>query len=99
MLSVNQMNAQIKMTEMWKSNNVPNYPLNIVRKTQEKEIRTTRAETSDQLIEPGKTCILQNTSLSDASRAWNKVPNCIRQCETIWSAKKEIKKFVKQLPI
>ena len=29
MLSVNQMNAQIKMTEIWKASNVDNYPLKI----------------------------------------------------------------------
>ena len=28
-LSVNQINAQIKLTEIWKYNNIENYPLNI----------------------------------------------------------------------
>ena len=27
MLSVNQINAQIKLIEMWKSTNIPNYPI------------------------------------------------------------------------
>ena len=33
MLSVNQKNAQVKMTEMWKYENMPNYPLELKKKT------------------------------------------------------------------
>ena len=31
MLSVNQINAQVKLTEMWKANYVPNYPIKLVK--------------------------------------------------------------------
>ena len=95
-LSVNQMNAQIKMTEMWKANNVDNYPLKIEKKTQSDEIRSTRAVSAGHWIEPGKTNLLQSTFLSDA---WNKVPDCIIQCRNVWKAIREIKKFVKNLPV
>ena len=33
MLSVNQLQAQIKLTEMWKASNVNKYPLNIEKRT------------------------------------------------------------------
>ena len=29
MLSVNQLNVQVKLTEFWKMQNVPNYPLQV----------------------------------------------------------------------
>ena len=32
MLSVNQINAQVKLTEMWKAHNVENYPLKLEKK-------------------------------------------------------------------
>ena len=99
MLSVSQMNDQIQMTEIWKANNVDNYPLKIEKKTQSDEIRTTRAVSAGHSIEPGKTNLLQSTFLSDASRAWNKVSGCIILCKNVWKAKKVFKKFVKNLPV
>ena len=99
MLSVNQMNAQIKLTEMWKANNIHNYPLKIKTKGESEDSRVTRATTSGKLAESGKTEVIQSTYLSDASRAWNKAPESIIQCETVWKVKKEIKKFVRELPV
>ena len=55
MLSVKQMNAQIKLTEMWKAEKVINYPLKFAKKTNLDEARTTRLITSGQLKETGKT--------------------------------------------
>ena len=33
MLSVNQINAQLKLTEMWKAKHVPNYPIKLEKRT------------------------------------------------------------------
>ena len=43
MLSFNQMNAQIKLTEAWKISNIPNYPTKWELKTTQEDERTTRA--------------------------------------------------------
>ena len=59
----------------------------------------TRAVTSGQLIEEGVTTLAQNTFLNDATNAWNLVPETIKSCKTMWSAKKAIKQFVKTLPL
>ena len=99
MLSVDQMNAQIKLTEMWKAEKVSNCPLKFVKETNLDEARTTRSISSFQLKETGKTNLLQSTFISDASRAWNKALDSIKQCNSIWKAKKEIKKFVGSLPM
>ena len=37
--------------------------------------------------------------LNDAIRAWNLIPDTMKNCETIWSAKKSIKQFVRTLPL
>ena len=37
--------------------------------------------------------------INDAKKAWNKVPNSIKNCSSQYTAKKLIKEFVKHLPI
>ena len=51
------------------------------------------------VLEMGKTDLVQSTYLSDSSKAWNKVPQVIKDCNSIWAAKKAIKLFVADLPI
>ena len=53
-LSVNQLNAKIKILEVWKSLNIDGYPLEISTKCVKKESINTRAMTSNQPIEIGK---------------------------------------------
>ena len=38
MLSVNQINAQVKLTEMWKASNVVNYPINAEKRCTKRKI-------------------------------------------------------------
>ena len=47
----------------------------------------------------GYTQINQSTFIKDATKHWNIAPIEIKQCKTLFSAKHEIKKFVKTLPI
>ena len=61
-----------------------------MKKIDVEDTRITRSMTTVNLIVQGKSEILQSTFLSDASRAWNKAPECIRQSESIWKVKKEI---------
>ena len=94
MLSVNQMNAQIKITEAWKASQDRAYPLKIEKVKKAEDFSTTRAITNGNVIVTGKTELVQSTYLSDTSNAWNKTPTMIKVCKTLWSAKKAIKKFV-----
>ena len=59
----------------------------------------TRSVANGALKEFGKTEIVQSTFLSDASHVWNNCPNELKECDTLWSAKKTIKSFVATLPI
>ena len=88
MLFINQLNAQIKLTEMWKASNIEKYPLDI-KKFASSSSRTgtqTKGVTKENLIEP----MTKATFVGDATRIWNKAPDKIRQAKTLQSAKKEI---------
>ena len=54
-LSVNQLNAQAKLLEMWKALNVPNYPLKIKKQSQNPSGVNTRADSRERPCEIGRT--------------------------------------------
>ena len=95
MLSINQMHAQVKLTEMWKANNYNNYPLRVDKMKPSSNGRITRGVTDEKLIEP----LTLNTFIGNATRIWNKAPCAIKASKSISIAKKEIKKFCVTLPI
>ena len=101
LLSVNQMNAQIKLLDMWKATNIAEYPTKV--KTMEinngASRATTRSITNGKLLEIGISSLAKDTFYNDAVKAWNAAPEVIKNCTTIWTAKKQIKSFVKSLPI
>ena len=99
MLSINQINAQIKIQEIWKALNIVNYPLKVDRKAVNVEGISTRACTSGRLIESGKSCISQKTCINDAIRIWNQLPIEVTSSKTLSHLKMQTKKFVKTLPI
>ena len=100
LLSINQMNAQIKISDMWKAMNVPNYPTKIKKMTYEGQTVTTRAVTNGLLIDDSNFSNLsRKTFINDAKKAWNKVPDSIKNCSSHFIAKKLIKDFVRSLPI
>ena len=98
MLSVNQLNAQIKLVEIWKASNMDNNPLKLNKKQIVPENINTRACTQGKLIVPGTKLIIQKTCITDAMKIWNTCPLSITSASTLPSAKSEIKKFVKSLP-
>ena len=95
MLSINQMHAQVKITEMWKASNFQNYPLNIEKLQPAVNGRVTRGVSHEKLVEPPTL----NTFIGNATRLWNKVQESIRNAKSISAAKKEIKLYCKSLPI
>ena len=95
MLSINQRNAQVKLTEMWKAVNYNNYPLNIGQLQPAENGRSSRGVTTGKLTEP----LTLNTFIGNATRLWNKAPLVIKNSKSISVAKKEIKQYCKSLPI
>ena len=99
MQSVNQTNASIKLLEIWKALNLDDYPLSIKRQEANSDNMKTRADLLNRPIEIGKTNITQKTCVSDSIHLWNKAPQKIKECKSLYQAKKEIKAYVKLLPV
>ena len=84
MLSVNQLNAQVKLLEIWKAINVEDYPLKIKQQTTNESGVTTRASEKGRPINIGKTTTTQNTSTSYAIRIWNLAPDTLIIKVSFW---------------
>ena len=98
-LSINQLNAQVKLMEIWKAKNVDNYLLKIKQQESTSETVTTRAAARGRPCEIGRSKQTQNSCISDAIRIWNIAPDIVKNCKSLYSAKVETKKYVKTLPI
>ena len=90
MLSVNQLNAQVKLDD---------YPLKIERQSTQSNGVSTRADSRGKPIGIGKSLITQRSSVSDAIHLWNLAPESITTSNSLFQAKREIKKYARQLPI
>ena len=99
MCSINQLNAKIKLTEMWKMTHAKLIPPIIKKLEMSNGTRGSRSVTNGKLMEDGRSDKAKATFINDATRAWNKVPANIRECTSLYSAKKAITTFVKTLPV
>ena len=102
MASVNQLNAQIKLTETWKSLNLNthnNDAINDKRVVHIEGNRELRSAFKGNLVETGASKKAQKTFINDSTRVWNGAPQSIKNCKSLYTAKKEIKIFIKSLPI
>ena len=99
MVSVNQLNAQIKLLEMWKSLHVEDYPLELKQQETREGMAMTRAAKKGQPCDLGRTQLTHSTCISDAIKMWNAAPCEIKESKSLYQAKREIKKFAKTLPV
>ena len=99
MISVNQLNAQIKLTEAWKITHVPGYPISWKLKSTNEDERQTRATSANIVPETARTSLSQATFNNDAKNLWNQAPLSIKNCNNITGAKRAIKEYVVTLPI
>ena len=97
-LSVNQLNAQIKITEMWKAINEPNYPLKFKNKNTNDSAMISRSKIEGKLLMKHGSDNLKATFKNDGIRVWNNTPENVKNCKSILTAKKYIKDFVNTLP-
>ena len=101
MPSVNQLAAQIKLTEAWKCNNIEQYPLKLEpnnpnRPDTDRVIRTSSIKLWK---DDAKTVAAKLSFSSDTARLWNMAPEAIKQAPTLNTAKSEIKKYCSTLVI
>ena len=96
-MSVNQLNASIKLCDIWKAVNVENYPTKVIKITPQNNASLTRASANGKLKECGKTALSQATLINDATKAWNRAPKEVLDSKSYDIAKVNIKMFAKTL--
>ena len=84
---------------MWKMEHSGVYLPEIKKMEVAERERSSRSVSSVKLIEDGSSNISQMTFINDATRAWNKAPSITKSSNSVYSAKKAIKCFVKTLPV
>ena len=97
-MSVNQINAQMKLSEMWKAMNDGDHPFNIEKRDSGPNVRSMRSITNDMLLVQSFSELSKSTFTNDGIKAWNLAPKNFKDCTTYATAKNEIKKFVKTIP-
>ena len=87
--SVNQINAQIKLLEVWKSQQSDSYRTQWRTRNDAALDRRTRASKENLLHESYGCNILNSTFINDAARVWNLAPNSIKISTSISAATKK----------
>ena len=98
-LSLNQLSAETRLIEAWKTAHSQDYCLNETLKKKEKNTRTTRS--NDQvLFKVGVECRKSKSSFSGPTALiWNKAPADVKTASNLYQARRAIRGFVKSLPI
>ena len=86
--SVNQINAQIKLLDVWKSLQSEYHPMKWARRNENNLEQRTRAAKTNNLCEAHGGKILYSTFINDAAKLWNNGPLSIKSAKTLTAAKK-----------
>ena len=99
LLSINQINAQIKLLEVWKVQNDSSYPIQWIKRMDQLNREGLKSSNKPELVIKGKTCTQSQTFINDAASVWNVAPKVLKECTSLGSVKKQIKIFAQTLPI
>ena len=99
MISINQLNAQIKLTEIWKAVNDEAHPFKIEVPKINLDERVSRGQLAGYIKSKASSNITKKTFINDSVKARNLKPNSLKMQTSIYGAKSDIKQFVKTLPI
>ena len=101
LLSVNQLAAQIKLAEVWKSLNVVGHPslLEPYHKVSTATIAGLRPKPTRILNDSSKLLCAKFSFHVDAARLWNLAPPTIKSADTLRKAKTAIMTHCKSLPV
>ena len=99
MQSVNQINAQIKLLDVWKAHQSERHPTKYTRRNDSNQELRTRSAATNKLNEARGGKILNSTCINDAAKLWNNAPESITNCSSLYSIKKHIKAYTATLPI
>ena len=88
LLSVNQINAQIKLLEVWKSKNYDSYPIQWPNRKDQINREGLKSSNKPDLVIKGKSFLQSLTFINDAANVWNGAPSAIKDCTSLSSVKK-----------
>ena len=99
--SVNQLAAEIKLTEAWKAQHINNYPYKLELNNPDRNDggRCVRESTMKIWKDTSKTKAASISMSRDCAKLWNLAPVNVLNAPTLYSAKKEIKLYCKTLMI
>ena len=99
--AVNQLAAEIKITESWKILNTEDYPITFWPNEPMRQTTgmTVRATSIRDWKEDCSTKTGRSSFIIDAARLWNQIPTNIKTAISLNQAKKAIKKYCLTLPI
>ena len=72
MMSVNQLAAYIKLTEVWKAKHKESYTIRMEFRAANENERTTRGATNGRAVETGISHKAKSMFVGEATRLWNK---------------------------
>ena len=101
LLSVNQLASQIKLIEVWKSENVPGNPLSLEAYSLHTSVlkEALRDRKNRTYNDSAKLNISQSSFHKDAARIWNRAPVSVTAAKTINEVKTASARYVKTLPV
>ena len=99
--SVNQLAAEIKLIEAWKSQNIPNYPFKLEPNNNGRNDggRTVRATTTRVWKDISKTKAASESISRDCAKLWNSAPETITNAPNLYGAKRMIKIYCRTLEL
>ena len=99
--SVNQLSAEIKLTEAWKSTHVDSYPIQmeVFNPNRVNTSRIVRPTTTKQWNDEAKTGAAKISFSRDMAKLWNTAPSTITNATCLGAAKREIKKYCKLMAL
>ena len=97
-LSVNQLNAQINITEMWEAINDPKYPLKFKNSNTNDSAMISRSKIEGKLLIKHDSDNLKSTFKNNGIKVWNSAPDNVKNCKSLFTAKKLIRAFAISLP-
>ena len=99
-LSLNQLAAETRLIEAWKTVHLDDYCLKDILKLRHKGSYNTRSSQVDFLDTGVEDMYGSAGFVNQTAKLWNKSPNSIKEAQTLSLAKSEIRKFViEKIPI
>ena len=101
LLSINQLSAQIKLKEVWKSLNCEDYPIKLTEwnTALDDNVHSLRKKENRVFSDSYRLQRAKSSFNVDAARVWNFAPNSVKEAKSSYEAKKTINAFVRTLPI